>query len=115
MNNRVVWPGPYYQEKQRQAVAACWEIIIRGTPLCLKMVPTKYRVGLIYASKRVTLGVKQKGIGGYSLRQSVLASYGKSLALTPLFISPLLEMSFRLDMLISTHFPKKNGDIRFCQ
>ena len=45
-----------------------------------KMAPSKYRIRLICASKHVTVGVKQKRIGGYSPRQSVLASYGKLLA-----------------------------------
>ena len=45
-----------------------------------KMAPPKYQVRLICASKHVSLGVKQKGIGGYSLRPSVLASYEKLLA-----------------------------------
>ena len=45
-----------------------------------KMVPPKYRVRLISASKHVTLEVKQKGIRGKSPRQSVLVSYGKLLA-----------------------------------
>ena len=45
-----------------------------------KMASPKYRVRLICASKHVTLGMKQKGIGGYSPSQSALASYGKLLA-----------------------------------
>ena len=45
-----------------------------------KMVHPKYRVRLICTSKHVTLEEMRKGIGGYSPRQSVLASYGKLLA-----------------------------------
>ena len=42
-----------------------------GTFMREKMAPPKYRARLICVSKYATLGVKQKGIGGYSPRQSV--------------------------------------------
>ena len=63
------------------STVACWGVIIRGgTFIAEKMAPPKYRVRLICASKHVTRGVTQKGIGGYSPLQSLLASYGKVLA-----------------------------------
>ena len=45
-----------------------------------KMASSKYRVRLIFASKHGTMMVKQKGIGGYSPRQSVQVSQGKLLS-----------------------------------
>ena len=44
-----------------------------------KMAPPKYQVRPICTSKHVALGVKQKGMGGYSPHQSMLASYRKLL------------------------------------
>ena len=51
-----------------------------GTVLPERVAPPKNRARLICASRHDTLGVKQEGIGGFSPRQSVLASYGELLA-----------------------------------
>ena len=58
-------------------------VIIRGALLCLrKWRPLNAEPGSFVhcASKHVTLRVKQKGIGGYNPRRSVLTCYGKLLA-----------------------------------